>query len=112
MRASCDLKAGEHLSIMYTHSLWATWARRDHLANIKHFWCKCERCEYVNRKIQTDPSAWVCNVNVLHLAYCDSSCFQALAWGVGDGDPLSNISNAYNRNLFNQADESLMQHKS
>jgi len=45
VRASCDLKAGDHLSIMYTHSLWATWARRDHLANIKHFWCTCERCK-------------------------------------------------------------------
>ena len=45
LRASCDLKAGDHLSIMYTHSLWATWARRDHLAGIKHFWCKCQRCE-------------------------------------------------------------------
>ena len=46
MRAGCDLKAGDHLSIMYSHSLWGTWARRDHLATNKRFWCACERCRY------------------------------------------------------------------
>ena len=30
---------------MYTHSLWGTWARRDHLWTSKKFWCGCKRCE-------------------------------------------------------------------
>ena len=30
---------------MYTHSLWGTSARREHLFNAKKFWCKCKRCE-------------------------------------------------------------------
>merc|ERR1712083_827961 len=35
---------GEHLSTMYTHALWGTIARRDHLAMTKNFWCSCSRC--------------------------------------------------------------------
>jgi len=29
---------------MYSHAMWGTVARRDHLFNTKKFWCKCERC--------------------------------------------------------------------
>ena len=43
--AGKDIAKGEHLSIMYTHSLWGTWSRRDHLNNVKNFWCTCPRCE-------------------------------------------------------------------
>jgi len=42
--AGKDLEEGEHLSIMYTHALWGTIARRDHLSITKQFWCKCKRC--------------------------------------------------------------------
>ncbi|XP_059097587.1 SET domain-containing protein SmydA-8-like isoform X2 [Tigriopus californicus] len=42
--AGRDIEKGEHLSIMYTHCLWGTWARRDHLINYKKFWCSCKRC--------------------------------------------------------------------
>ena len=45
MRAGRDIKQGEHLSIMYTHSLWGSAGRREHLYSTKKFWCKCERCE-------------------------------------------------------------------
>ncbi len=29
---------------MYTHSLWGTHSRREHLFNAKKFWCECPRC--------------------------------------------------------------------
>lgn len=35
---------GEHLSTMYTHALWSTRARREHLLTTKYFTCRCERC--------------------------------------------------------------------
>jgi hypothetical protein len=42
--AGKNIREGEHLSIMYTHALWGTIARRDHLNINKRFWCKCKRC--------------------------------------------------------------------
>lgn len=30
---------------MYTHALWSTLARREHLLATKYFACRCERCE-------------------------------------------------------------------
>lgn len=48
MIAGRDIKKGEHLSIMYTHMLWGTQTRREHLLTNKYFVCKCERC--------TDPT--------------------------------------------------------
>lgn len=44
MRAGRLIKAGEHLSIMYTHMLWGTAMRQEHLLTNKYFQCKCERC--------------------------------------------------------------------
>merc|ERR1711974_532732 len=44
VRAARDISEGEHLSTMYTHALWGTIARRDHLAMTKNFWCNCSRC--------------------------------------------------------------------
>lgn len=44
MRAGRDIKKGEHLSIMYTHMLWGTQMRHEHLLTNKYFVCKCERC--------------------------------------------------------------------
>lgn len=44
MRAGRLIKKGEHLSIMYTHMLWGTHMRQDHLLTNKYFTCKCERC--------------------------------------------------------------------
>jgi hypothetical protein len=29
---------------MYTHALWGTQARREHLTATKYFTCRCERC--------------------------------------------------------------------
>jgi len=42
--ASVDIKEGDHLQTMYTHALWGTFQRREHLKNNKQFWCKCRRC--------------------------------------------------------------------
>lgn len=44
MRAGRLIKAGEHLSIMYTHMLWGTAMRQEHLLTNKYFLCKCDRC--------------------------------------------------------------------
>ncbi|KFB47849.1 hypothetical protein ZHAS_00015897 [Anopheles sinensis] len=43
-KAGRDIKKGEHLSTTYTHSLWGTQLRREHLKTNKYFSCKCERC--------------------------------------------------------------------
>ena len=45
VKAGRDISKGEHLSIMYTHSLWGTQARRAHLYDTKKFWCLCPRCK-------------------------------------------------------------------
>lgn len=44
MQAGRHIKKGEHLSIMYTHMLWGTHMRQDHLLTNKYFVCKCVRC--------------------------------------------------------------------
>lgn len=44
MRAGRLIRAGEHLAIMYTHMLWGTQMRLEHLITNKYFICKCERC--------------------------------------------------------------------
>lgn len=44
VRAALPIKAGEHLSTMYTHCLWGTQARREHLRETKYFSCSCNRC--------------------------------------------------------------------
>ncbi|XP_072945067.1 SET domain-containing protein SmydA-8 [Epargyreus clarus] len=33
-----------HITTMYSHALWGTQARRQHLKDTKYFSCKCERC--------------------------------------------------------------------
>lgn len=45
VKAGKDIAEGEHLSTMYTHALWGTIARRDHLNISKNFWCTCTRCQ-------------------------------------------------------------------
>lgn len=42
---------------MYTHSLWGTFARREHLYNAKKFWCQCPRCK--------DPSEFGTNFSTV-----------------------------------------------
>lgn len=48
MIAARDIRRGEHLSIMYTHMLWGTQMRQEHLMLNKYFICTCQRC--------TDPT--------------------------------------------------------
>ena len=43
--AGRDISKGEHFSIMYSHALWGTQARRAHLFETKKFWCFCPRCK-------------------------------------------------------------------
>ncbi|XP_011636202.1 protein msta-like [Pogonomyrmex barbatus] len=42
--AVTSVKRGEHLTTMYTHALWSTRARREHLLATKYFACRCKRC--------------------------------------------------------------------
>lgn len=44
MLAGRDIRKGEHLSIMYTHMLWGTQMRHEHLLTNKYFVCECQRC--------------------------------------------------------------------
>lgn len=44
IRAALPIKTGDHISSMYTHCLWGTQARREHLLETKYFRCTCERC--------------------------------------------------------------------
>ncbi|XP_038112764.1 SET domain-containing protein SmydA-8 isoform X2 [Culex quinquefasciatus] len=43
-KAGRDIEKGEHLSTTYTHALWGTQQRRDHLKTNKYFSCSCARC--------------------------------------------------------------------
>ncbi|XP_058461629.1 SET domain-containing protein SmydA-8 isoform X2 [Malaya genurostris] len=43
-KAGKTIKRGEHLCTTYTHSLWGTQQRRDHLKSNKYFACSCLRC--------------------------------------------------------------------
>ncbi|KAF7989022.1 hypothetical protein HCN44_007332 [Aphidius gifuensis] len=45
IKAARKIKKGEHLSTTYTHVLWTTKSRREHLLATKYFKCKCKRCE-------------------------------------------------------------------
>ncbi|KAL1399391.1 hypothetical protein pipiens_001039 [Culex pipiens pipiens] len=43
-KAGRNIEKGEHLSTTYTHALWGTQQRRDHLKTNKYFSCSCARC--------------------------------------------------------------------
>ncbi|XP_311564.5 SET domain-containing protein SmydA-8 [Anopheles gambiae] len=43
-KAGRDIQKGEHITTTYTHSLWGTQLRREHLKTNKYFACKCSRC--------------------------------------------------------------------
>ncbi|KAK9693311.1 MYND finger [Popillia japonica] len=45
VRATLPIKKGERVTTMYTHSLWGTQARREHLKETKYFSCTCDRCK-------------------------------------------------------------------
>ncbi|KAK0178632.1 hypothetical protein PV327_007508 [Microctonus hyperodae] len=48
---------GEHFTTTYTHVLWATRARREHLLATKYFACSCDRCK--------DPTELNSNIGTL-----------------------------------------------
>ncbi|XP_056638208.1 SET domain-containing protein SmydA-8-like [Diorhabda sublineata] len=45
LKATLPIKAGDHITTMYTHCLWGTQARREHLRETKYFDCQCQRCK-------------------------------------------------------------------
>jgi SET domain len=45
VRATQDILKGEHITVTYTDTLWATPERRAHLYFSKHFLCVCDRCK-------------------------------------------------------------------
>jgi len=55
--AGKDIEEGEHIATMYTHALWGSIARRDHLNITKQFWCNCGRC--------TDPTEFGSNFSTI-----------------------------------------------
>jgi len=62
LKAAVDIREGEHLSTIYTHMLWGTAARRDHLKNTKYFMCTCRRC--------ADPTELGTNFSALRCQKC------------------------------------------
>nr|XP_013189669.1 unnamed protein product [Amyelois transitella] len=38
------VEKGSHITTMYSHALWGTQARRQHLKDTKYFACRCPRC--------------------------------------------------------------------
>ncbi|XP_041982387.1 SET domain-containing protein SmydA-8 [Aricia agestis] len=44
VKAVLPIQSGQHIKTMYSHALWGTLARRQHLKDTKYFSCKCERC--------------------------------------------------------------------
>ncbi|CAG9856962.1 unnamed protein product [Phyllotreta striolata] len=44
VRAALPIEKGDHVSSIYTHILWGTAARREHLLRTKYFGCCCKRC--------------------------------------------------------------------
>lgn len=44
IKAVVPIVKDHHISTMYSHALWGTQARRQHLKDTKYFSCKCQRC--------------------------------------------------------------------
>ena len=57
VEAARDIKDHEHLSTTYSHVLWSTQLRQNHLKDTKYFHCECERCK--------DPSELGTNFSTL-----------------------------------------------
>ncbi|CRK99828.1 CLUMA_CG013136, isoform A [Clunio marinus] len=45
VKAAREIKADEHLTTTYSHILWSTQLRQQHLKDAKYFTCSCERCK-------------------------------------------------------------------
>lgn len=44
IKAVVPILKNHHIATMYSHALWGTQARRQHLKDSKYFACKCQRC--------------------------------------------------------------------
>lgn len=65
VKAARDIKKGEVLTTSYTHVLWPTQLREEHLRETKYFTCKCERC--------SDPTELGTNFSTLRCIGTDES---------------------------------------
>lgn len=57
IKAIVPITKSEHIATMYSHALWGTQARRQHLKDTKYFSCKCIRC--------SDPSEMGTNLSAM-----------------------------------------------
>ena len=71
VKAAVDIKQGEHLSAIYTHMLWGTAARREHLISTKYFLCTCRRC--------ADPTELGTNFSALRCTKCPTGFLMSAA---------------------------------
>lgn len=65
VEAARDIKAGEYLTTTYSHILWSTQLRQQHLKDTKYFTCACERCK--------DPSELGTNFSTLRCIGSDEA---------------------------------------
>lgn len=65
VEAARDIKSGEHLTTTYSHILWSTQLRQQHLKDAKYFTCTCERCK--------DPSELGTNFSTLRCMGSDEA---------------------------------------
>jgi hypothetical protein len=78
VEAARDIKSGEHLTTTYSHILWSTQLRQQHLKDTKYFTCACERCK--------DPSELGTNFSTLRCMGSDEAPCNGLQLAT---DPLS-----------------------
>lgn len=65
VEAARDIKAFEHLTTTYSHILWSTQLRQQHLKDAKYFTCSCDRCK--------DPSELGTNFSTLRCMGSDEA---------------------------------------
>jgi SET domain len=81
VQAARDIKAGEHLTTTYSHVLWSTQLRQQHLKDSKYFNCVCERCK--------DPSELGTNFSSLRCMGTEESPCNGLQLPVDPTSPES-----------------------
>lgn len=79
VRAARDIKDGEHLTTTYSHILWSTQLRQQHLKETKYFTCTCERCK--------DPTELGTNFSTLRCMGTDEAPCNGLQVPIDPIDP-------------------------
>lgn len=78
VEAARDIKPEEHLTTTYSHVLWTTQLRQQHLKETKYFTCSCDRCK--------DPTELNTNFSTLRCIGTDENSCNGYHLPV---DPLS-----------------------